>query len=432
MMPSWWISLGLALFTSSVSWSQDEARTVTIPWGPVSGASGYDFQISRKSDLNPVDNQQSTTANEVSLRLSPGTYYFRIRGRLRNGTSTAWSGAQSVTIQPKAPEQTYPPERFLFSKELAGTGIPLRWKASRTRSYLVEVTDAGGRVVFRSNVDRSGIDWTPDSSVGVGTYFWRVGLPIGANGEWGPKRSFDLSPRALGLPDPASSGGAEISLGTEYWILGRAAQALVAYSVTDRDFGSSLSTNGLSGLYGVDFQWGPKPGIGRGLTGSISGGVMTQIISGTSSINPRGSIRVGYQRSGATWFGGPFVHAGFLFTQALTMASATTVTGNRIFRGQGGIGGELGYRLVPNVSLHLRGMLRADLAGAAIAAGSAPGVSLNYEGRLGARWSLSKSIGIDFGASAWLESMSWTAAATTTSSSIGTWIVFDAGLGVRF
>jgi hypothetical protein len=228
------------------------------------------------------------------------------------------------------------------------------------------------------------------------------------------------------------SGGAEISLGTEYWIIARGAQALASYNVTDRDFGGTLTTTGLSGVYGLDFQWGPKPGVGRGLTGTLSGAVLTQIFSGTLAMSPRGSIKIGYRKSGSAIFGGPFVHAGFAITNALTMASSSSLTPNRIFRGQAGIGGELGFRLVPNFSLLLSGMLRGDLAGTSIGGGSTPSLTWNYEGRFGARWAFSRLIGLDFGVSAWMENVSWTAAVGTTSNSLSSYIVFDGGLGIRF
>jgi hypothetical protein len=77
--------------------------TPLITWMPVLGAGGYELQLSHTSNpFEPIGNSVTTPVTSTVLSLSPGTWYYRVRGlnlQMPNGAQgMSWSSVRVVRI----------------------------------------------------------------------------------------------------------------------------------------------------------------------------------------------------------------------------------------------------------------------------------------------------------------------------------------------
>jgi hypothetical protein len=74
------------------------STTPTFSWTAVSGASAYQIIIARSPDFSDVAVSETTTALTFSTTLSPGTYYWRVRGLNAASQPGGWSSPRSFRV----------------------------------------------------------------------------------------------------------------------------------------------------------------------------------------------------------------------------------------------------------------------------------------------------------------------------------------------
>jgi len=145
---------------------------VTLEWSAVADADGYHVQVSQDSSFSSLVVDAEVADTSYTATLTEGTYYWRVRSKSGNYTST-WSDVWSFNVI-----ELYPPA--LLSPEdgevvgLEPIQVTLDWSdVDRVDEYEVEVaTDSGFTNVLLSAMVTVSEYTTPE--LDAGTYYWRV------------------------------------------------------------------------------------------------------------------------------------------------------------------------------------------------------------------------------------------------------------------
>jgi hypothetical protein len=148
-----------------------------LSWEPVAGVSGYTVEISPDDDFIDPTRITTSTTKATSLVLTklqiPGTYYWRVRGQLAVGFTTAWSDPRAYRILGLAKPGLVAPvddvEQNIQEVVLDWTPVP------GAKSYDVQVsTDINFQTITTSRTSVLGTRWSPPTTLNNDQYYWRV------------------------------------------------------------------------------------------------------------------------------------------------------------------------------------------------------------------------------------------------------------------
>ena len=148
-----------------------------LSWKPVAGVGGYTVEISPDADFIDPTRITTSTTKGTSLVLTqlqiPGTYYWRVRGQLAVGFTTAWSGPRAYRILGLAKPGLVAP---VDDVEQNIQEVVLDWTpVSGAKSYDVQVsTDINFQTITSSRTGVLGTRWSPPTTVNNDQYYWRV------------------------------------------------------------------------------------------------------------------------------------------------------------------------------------------------------------------------------------------------------------------
>lgn len=412
-------------------------RKVTIRWLSVKNASQYDIQISSKAEMIPTLHQKKSKDTSLSLLLSPGTYFFRVRAIRSSGLPGPWTDVEGFTVNENPPLLKEPQDKRGFRKPLPPAGVTFRWSRGRSGTkHFIEIKDKSGTVLDRE-VDEDSLVWAPPRP---GKYRWRVGFESASRKEWSSWRRFFVSKKAL-------KGVSRIAtLEAEWWkerdvpagvmIIARGAQSITSYESTDTSSGSSTTSSGaaLSGAGSLELRWWAgkaKNALGM-FSGSFNAELLRQTVLSQTFNLPRAYTRLFYTMGTPQWRAGPFIHAHYGQGVIFIVKNNTTASSATVTRYGGGAGGVAVYKPTPTLGLSLLGMLRYDMGGSSSFTGNID-PTLGWEFGFGVVFDLTTWLQLEGRTRAQRETYEWTpSGASSKSSMINTFIIFDFGVGLKF
>lgn len=457
--------LALVIGTAGVSARPaiaSEERKVKINWREVKDAVKYDFQLAKNPEMDPLLDRKTYSSTQISLKLAPGTYYFRVRGLDNSEAPGPWSEVQGFVVNQAPPDLRDPDDGEDFKELLPEEGISFEWKSGlKGTRYLLEVSDRKG-VVYKRNVNGTDYRWKPPKA---GQYQWRVGIETATGGEdWGKSRKFSVAPTAFEQPktqiiekvvekviekdgkkiivsQPAGNGqilyeeDESKPRPPEWWILGRMAQSVVAYSAQDQDSGVNGSGAALAGLYSVELRWRAGKQVGQQWVPSaaVNFEMIRQSVLSTDFSLPRFNGRFFYGKERGNWKLGPFAQLGFGQSGIFIVQSETSALTATVTRLSLGLGGSALYRPAPSFALSALGLIRMDTGGSSPTLPSSLSSSIGYEIGFGAGVSLGPALLLEGRLRVLSEAFKWTPAnGSGTSSLTDTFIILDGGVGFKF
>ena len=454
----WWLSFALICGQIGVGdyASGAEARKVKINWREVQDASEYDFEVSKTPEMDPLLDRHTYKDTTVQLKLPPGTYYFRVRGLDKTESPGPWSEVQGFVVNAAGPEMASPDDGEIFEKKLPDKGIEFKWKSgARGSKYVIEFLD-GKDAVYKINVKGTDIYWRPPHP---GDFTWRVGFETPSGEEWGKLRKITVKREALFDPPPKPitiiktihdapvSTAPESPFGTdpdnnqarpsEWSLIGRLAQAVVAYSATDQDTGLASSGAALVGVYNAELRYRARKLLNQKWTwsGAVNFELIKQSVLDTDFTLPRFFGRVFYGKESGNWRYGPFLQLGAGKAGIFVVQSSASARQATVSRTNFGLGGFASYRAAPNFLLSGLLLLRMDSGGDAPNAIPNPlSNSIGFEGGFGVGVNLNTKLSLEARLRAIQETYAWQPAKVglPNSSLTDLFIILDVGLGYRF
>ena len=445
------VLLGCCLALASVALAEGPKRKVKIPWRAIEDASSYEIEIAEDPEMDPLLDTKKTQNPEVTLQLPPGSYYFRVRGIDDEAKPGPWSEVQGFTVHGKPPEPLEPSPNQVVKEEIPEKGLRFTWKSSQKDGPVrLEIQDERGTILNRG-VRGGEHFWKPEKP---GKYQWRVGFETVVGLEWSGLRSFTLLPGSVKVikpEEPQALPNAKLptvsdafseefireeksSRNSEFWVLARFAQSVVAYTIDDQDLAINASGAALAGAYSIEGRWrGPKKPMQTWTwSGSINLEALRQTVLGTTFTLPRVYARVFYGNERNRWRVGPFLHfqtgkSGIFIAESATQARSGTVSRVGL-----GLGGVAVYRPVPTLGLSLLAMIRNDSGGTSSAIPSPLSSSMAFEAGFGAGLALGPDTMLEGRIRALQESFQWTATAGGQSSLSNLFLLIDLGIGLKF
>lgn len=486
------LSVGVLTLTSVVLLTAFRAfasdpRRAELGWTPITGASRYEFQVSRSSNMTPILEERKLSSPRIALKIRPGTYYYRVRGLDQTGTPGPWSAVDGFIVNPRAPEPRNPPSGAVVKDEVPDDGLRFQWaEAVKGTQYLFEVHDQKGRI-FERSVNGTEVEWKPIQS---GKFRWRVGFQTPGGAEWSEFRTIEVSDSAVrglvgvssgsavapgwgwsapttglsplsmttGIPAVAGAGRivpAEAASTDQWWndfqiwLLLRGAQAIAAYTQDILHNGTDLSGNpqerrinvtgsALVNMGSAELRWrAPRaPSNSWLLSGSLNGEIIRQTVLGTDYWLPRFYTRVFYTTGKSPWRVGPFLHFQYGTSSIFYVVDRNVAPVYRLNRMGVGGGGVAVYQASDSVGLSALVLIRYDLGTAVteITTGSIAG-TLAWEAGFGVALGLSARWMLEGRIRALMEPASWPSGSTTSpkdNSFQTTYILVDLGVGFRF
>ena len=185
-------------------------EVITLSWSSGNGAIRYQYQIDNAPDFNSPDFTAQLSTTSVSLKPTPGSYFWRVRAADTLNNWSGWSVHRSVTVWPPIPGA---PVLVSPLKGAITNPTPnLTWSVNNQYRYEIQVDNNS---VFTSP-EQSGSDLSGTSGYSVnpvpeGTYYWRVRAinQIGEPGAWSLPFNFFADatpPKVPVLASPAVNG----------------------------------------------------------------------------------------------------------------------------------------------------------------------------------------------------------------------------------
>jgi hypothetical protein len=452
----------LLLFTMAIAFSfaswpawagREEERKAKITWRKIDGAAKYEIELALTSEMDPLLQHKEVDSTGVEFFLKSGSYYFRVRGVDSTDAPGPWSQVEGFVVNPGPPSLLEPKVNQVFDKELFEPGIVLKWtKGVRGSESILQIDDEKGTIVKR-RVNDAELSWMP---LKAGTHRWRVGFETPTGIEWSKFYSFVVGEGAFKKPEPPkvivkqaemsaemksymeaikAEGGSD-ARGSDWWIIGRGAEAVVAYTTDDKDLKSKSAGAALVTVFSSELRWrgGKSKNQVWTWSGSLNLEVIRETILGATSTLPRGYARVFYGKESGLWRAGPFLQVQGGQSGIFLIESPTKSRSGKVSRTGVGAGGVVVYRPAPTLGLSGLALMRVDSGGESSVLPNPLLSSLAFEAGFGMVFSLSSSMMIEGRLRALQENYQWApASGGAEMSSIGnTFIIFDLGLGVRF
>jgi hypothetical protein len=194
--------------TSPANGASTTAVRPVLDWGDVTGATGYQVQVSNSNTFGStvIDAPATTSTFTPASDLAPGTYFWRVNAS-NSGGAGAWSGAWSFTIStggtlPAAPTLSSPAN----GATVTSPRPTLDWAdVTGATGYQVQVSTASSFATTAIDTSTTASTFTPTSDLAQGTYFFRVNATNGTGtGPWSATRSFVVPAPTAPVPDAPS------------------------------------------------------------------------------------------------------------------------------------------------------------------------------------------------------------------------------------
>jgi hypothetical protein len=435
-------------------------RKVKITWREVKDAVKYELQLSHQAEMDPLVEQKSYTETSVFLQLKPGTYYFRVRGFDKADAPGPWSDVEGFVVNPTTPQLLFPADKQAVTELLPEEGLTLKWAPGlKGTRYMIQVADKKGMVLKRW-VDGTELQWKPAAP---GEYRWRIGFEsaAGVGEQWGPVSRFTVAPSAFPPPPkpvvaqlpPEKVGEAKAQTveaersyderyapepeerPAEWFVIGRVAQAVAAYSNHDGNTGLDASGAAFVGLFSAEVRWRDRKRKGQvwTLSGSLNFELIRQAVLDTDFSLPRAYGRVFYGREyGKARYGGLFqLNAGY--SAVFLSQGVTAAKRGKVLRKGFGVGGVATYRASQALFLSALGLVRLDSGGHDPAVTDNPlETTMGWEAGFGIVLGVSERLSLEGRLRGLQETFRWKpsrAGATSDSTLSDTFVIIDVGLG---
>ncbi len=152
-----------------------DGNRLHFAWTGSPGAVHYDFELAGEPSLAAPVVRQRAEHTQTSAALTPGKYFWRVRGVEADGQAGAWSEASPVVLPPARPTE--------LAGQVSGETLTLAWRGEADNYRIDLARDAN----FAEKISQTGVSGNRASLrlPAKGQYWLRV-LAIGADGVEGP------------------------------------------------------------------------------------------------------------------------------------------------------------------------------------------------------------------------------------------------------
>jgi large repetitive protein len=165
------------LLTAPSNGAVNQATSLTLSWGSVTGASSYRVQVATDNSFNNLvvdDANVVLTSKQISGLSNSTQYFWRVSASNLGGTSsysTGWSFNTIIAV-PSAPTLASPANNAVNQS----TSLTLSWNAvAGASSYAVQVaSDAAFNNLFVNDLNVTGTTRSVSGLLNNTTYYWRV------------------------------------------------------------------------------------------------------------------------------------------------------------------------------------------------------------------------------------------------------------------
>ena len=171
---------------------------VRFAWDEVKPGSGVSFQLSRSADFSSLMQTQAAPPGGISLSLSEGSYYWRLKKEGEGAAGEVSEVRKLVILRADPAAPLYPRAGETFQYILKPPLVTFRWTAGRSATgYLVEIAAEEGMKNPLRKLESA--DTSIAAELPRGVYYWRVLSRTGLAGAErliaGPVRKFTVDVR---------------------------------------------------------------------------------------------------------------------------------------------------------------------------------------------------------------------------------------------
>jgi ELWxxDGT repeat protein len=257
--PAW--SFDYSILSKPICESFTTDTTPTFNWRSVTGALGYDVQVSHDADFVTLDvnmyNLSSATLTYTPILTTYQKYFWRVRAKLSGGLYTNWMPACALTVTQSLniPNLLSPAPLELRGASL----VTFSWDALPDLNYQIQVDDSPlfNSPLVQGDVTASGT-YTA-SNLPDGLLYWRVRAinDLGYAGPWSSQyRLFSVDTTPPGSPIPAlplNGSRVIVDAATLVWIppLGGSAFRVRIAEKQDSSFTAPVYESAVSSSYSL-------------------------------------------------------------------------------------------------------------------------------------------------------------------------------------
>ena len=328
--------------------------------------------------MDPLLLRKKYRKNEVVLKLSPGAYYFRVRGIDSRKRPGEWTEVQGFSVNATIPKAKEPEHKKIFRKPLPDGKVEFNWsEGPEGTTYLIEISTKRGELVKRELYDTSFV-WHPPKS---GIYYWRVGHQTSSGEEWGKKRVFGVKRSALGAVVSAPVEEKEeksedkpekkkrrrkLASRSELWFSLHVGQSLLFYNSEDLDVNVDASADAFVGLAGARLEYWTERMRGQTYRWRFlaEGEGLRQTLSNETFILPRFRAAGFYLLKSKRLYYGPGVKLGYATGRIFIVNTSNIIQKNvSVNRYRPGLGGFILNRVSREWAMGANAWVRYDLGG---------------------------------------------------------------------
>ena len=222
---------------------------------------------------------------------------------------------------------------------------------------------------------------------------------------------------------------------SEFWLIGRVAESVVAYAFDDPDLKNKASGAAVVGFISAEgrYRRGRRPSEKYTLSGSVNFEMIRQTVLGTDFNLPRGYARGFYTMGEENLRFGPFLQLQAGKSGIFEVVNETTAKKFTVMRYGFAIGGVGVLRSTQTVALSARGLIRMDFGGSDPQLPNPLVASIGYELGFGVVVGLTPRIMLEGRLRNLQESYAWKPAVggSTNSTNSNSFILLDVGVGYK-
>jgi hypothetical protein len=157
-----------------------EKKGVLFNWSKDPNQETYEFQLSPNSKFDPITIKRNTTSNFIELKekLNPGTYFWRVNGKSKDGVATEFSSSSSFEEKDVSTLRIFSPEAnaSMSGPEVSSKGLAFTWeKLPIVGKYSLVIAEDASFSKITKSISVPGNHYTL-KEIGAGTFFWKVSL----------------------------------------------------------------------------------------------------------------------------------------------------------------------------------------------------------------------------------------------------------------